>query len=211
MSKRLMVAPKASDCRICQELTPQQAAEVNAAIWPEPGIALRSRGYRTVGQRVAATYGCVVEVKTITRHAQHIEASWRKVAPQSPPPGPTERPVFPTDFAHVSDRMAGLGMAAADHIEDRLPTMEPRELVQVARMGLAAASTAEANRLRSQEVDTAQGMLAAIFGLGGGHLSEGDIPETEVIDVTPVEVLHDEIETEREALRRLQSGEATRA
>lgn len=206
-----MVAPRASDCRICRELTPQQAAEVNAAIWPEPGVALRSRGYRVQATRTAAVYGCAVEVKTITRHAEHIEASWRKVTPQSPPPAPGERPVFPADFTSVAQRMASLGMAAAEHIEDRLPDMEPRELVQVARIGLSAATAREAMRLKAQEVDTAQGMLAAIFGLAGDHLSEGDIPETEVIDVTPVEVLHDEIEAEREALRQLQSGAPARA
>lgn len=206
MTKRAMVAPRASDCRICRELTPIQAAEVNAAIWPEPGIALRSRGYRVQATRAAAVYGCEVEVKTITRHAEHIEHSWRKLTNGSPPPTSGERPVFPTDFQSVATRYAGLGMAAADAIEERLPELEPRELVQVARMGLSAATAREAMRLKAQEVDTAQGMLAAIFGLAGDHLSEGDIPDTEVIDVTPVEVLHAEIEEEREALRQLQAG-----
>lgn len=202
----LMVAPKAAKCRICQELTPQQVAEVNAAIWSVPGVDLRPRGHRPAAQRACAVNGLVIDIKTVDRHADHIAASWHEAKPQSPV-APGERPVFPTDFTTVTERYANLGMAAVDQLEGLIPTMDPKELVPVARMGLGAVQTREAMRLRAQEVQTAEGMLAALFGVAGGHLSEGDIPDVEVIDVTPVEDLHAEVEAERAALEALQAGE----
>lgn len=208
-SPKVIVAPRKRECVLCRDLTPQQTAEVNAAIWPEPGVAVRGRNYRADAVRAAAAQGLAIEAKTVTRHATHVEASWHTATPQHPPAA-GDVPVFATDYQSVMGRMAELGMMAADRVAKRLPEMEDRDLVSVLKTGAAAAGQREAMRLRAQEAENAQGLLAALFGGAAGLITEGDIPEAEVIDVTPtsVEEMLDEVRTEREAAKRLQAGAA---
>ena len=204
-----IVAPRKRACSVCRDLTAEAAAEVNAAIWPEPGVAVRARDYRVAGQRAALAQGLDVEAKTITRHADHIEASWREPTPKKPA-GPREPRVFPTDFQSITTFAVEKGMEALERIGERIPEMDDRDLISVARMGQSASTQREALRLRQQETETAQGLLAAMFGLGAGLLSDADIPEAEVIDVTPhesVEEMLDGVRSERAALVRLQQGE----
>lgn len=204
-----VVAPRKRACSICRDLSPEAAAAVNAAIWPEPGIAIRSRDYRVAGVRAALAQGLDVEAKTVTRHADHIEASWHEPTAKKPP-ARGEVSVFPTDYQSVTTAYVQLGMQAVEKITDRLPEMEPRDLVSVARMGQSASVQRESLRMRQQETETAQGLLAAMFGLGAGLLSDADIPDAEVIDVTPhesVEEMLDVVRSERAALVRLQQGE----
>lgn len=207
--KNIVVAARSSTCRICKGLRPDAVAEVNAAIWPEPGVAARFRDYRTSAVRVAAAHGLEVEVKSVSRHAQHIERSWHVVDAKSPAK-PGELPVFKTDFNSMVDRAATLGAKAMDALDSQMPTLDPKELVAVAKLGVGASVTRESLRLKAQEVDQQSQIIAALGALSSGHISQGDIPETEVIDVTPVEVLLDEVAQEREALARLSAGEAPR-
>lgn len=200
-----MVAQRSRACRICKTLTPEKVAIVNATIWPEPGVALRARSYRSDAVRACAAQGLEIEEKSITRHAIHVEKSWHAATPASPA-APGEVPVFPTDYQSVATLGAKLGVVAMRRLEERVPEMEDRELVATARLGMSAATHREALRLKAQEVDTNKGLLSALFGLGGGLLDESDIPEAEIIDVTPVEDLLDAPRLEREALKRLQAG-----
>jgi len=210
MSRRIVVAQKSATCRICKELATPQVAQVNATIWPEPGIAVRSRDYRAAAVRACAALGLDLEAKSVTRHAAHIESTWHRVGSTSPIAA-GEEPVHPTDYQSVAQRFSAIGMAAAEHIEKRLPDMEDRELLVAGRMGLTAAANREAMRIREREAETTGSLAAAIFGLSSQLISEDDIPESEVIDVTPVEDLLDEVRSERQALKRLQTGEAVRA
>lgn len=212
MTKGPLLAPRKRECRVCTELQPQDVALVNAAIWPEPGVAVRGRNYRADAVRAAAAAGLEIEAKTVTRHATHIEATWHRQRPGSPPPA-NEAPVFPTDYQSVMAKMASLGMQAASIVEERLPGMEDRELVSVLKTGAAAAGQREAMRLRAQEAENATGFLAAMFGGAAGLITESDIPDAEVIDVTPMstEEMLDEVRTERSALKRLQAGDPAAA
>lgn len=203
----MVVAQRARDCKVCA-LPPAQLAEVNAAIWPEPGEKWRAKGYREAAVRVCAVYDLEVEVKTITRHAVHIERSWHRASNRSKP-GPGEITVFPTDYQSVATQAAGLGAQAMGHLAERLPEMEDRDLVAVAKLGVNAATGREALRMRAQEVDQAATIVQALMGFASGHLSEEDLPsDVEVIDVTPREVLLAEVQEERAALKRLAQGEA---
>lgn len=205
----MLVAQRSRTCRICKGLEPAQIADVNAVIWPEPGVAVRARDYRIAAVRAARANGLEVEEKSVTRHATHVERSWHKVD-AGRPASPGELPVFPTDYTSMVGQAAQLGAVAISQLTKRAKSgqMEDRELVAAARIGMTSVQHREALRMRAQEVDTAHALLAAIHGLGGGHISEDDVPETEVIDVTPVEVLHEKVRSEREALKRLQAGEA---
>jgi len=119
-----------------------------------------------------------------------------------------EVPVFPTDYGSVTEMAAQVGMQAMTTIRGRIPTMDNRDLVAVAKLGTAAAGQREALRLRAQEVDQSQAIVEAITGVASGLLDPRDIPEIEVIDITPVEGLVDEVAKERAALKRIAAGSA---
>lgn len=204
--KGVVVAPRKRGCSLCGGLSPREVADVNAAIWPEGPEHARSRSYRTDGVRVAAANGLTVEAKTITRHADHIEASFHIATPKHPPVA-GDIAVMPTDYESVMTKMADVGMRAADRIVDRIDEMDDRDLISVAKLGQTAAAQREALRLRKNEGAQSGLLLQALFGLSGGQLSEGDVPESEVLNVTPPEVMLDEVRQERRALKALQTGE----
>lgn len=201
-----VVAPRKRDCSICR-LPPDVITQVNAAIWPEAGVARRSYGYRTTAQRICRAQGLYLEVKLVTRHAEHIEESWHPVTPGRPAVH-GEIPVHATDYQSVTDKAAGLGMAAMTALEGQIGIMEPRDLVAAAKLGVQAATQKEALRIRQQQADDAGILAAALFGAVSGTITQRDVPEAEVIDVTPVEDLLDEVHQARKALVRLQGGEA---
>jgi hypothetical protein len=205
--RKVLVAQRSQTCRICKELTAERIARVNAVIWPEPGVALRAPAYRIAAVRAAAAEGLTVEEKSVTRHARHIERSWHRVTLDKPT-APGEIPVYPTDYASITDQAAQLGAVAMGSIHKHIVegTLESRELVSVAKMGVQATTQREALRIRQQEIATADNLLSALFGLGAGLLTEADVPEAEFIDVTPVEDMHAEVQAERAALIRLQAG-----
>lgn len=206
MTKGVVVAPKKRECSICTGLSPREVADVNAAIWPEGPEHARGRSYRADGVRVAEANGLTVEAKTITRHADHIEATWH-LATTKHPPSAADLAVMPTDYESVMTRMADIGMQATGRIVERLPEMDDRDLISVAKLGQTAAAQREALRLRKNEGAQAGLLLEALFGLSGGQLNDGDVPESEVLNVTPPEVMLDEVRTERAALKALQVGE----
>lgn len=208
--RKVIVAQRSRVCSICRELNPEAVAIVNAAIWPEPGVALRGRDYRIAAVRAARAGGLDVEAKTITRHAHHVERSWHRVTADHPA-RPGETPVFPTDYDSIVNQAAQAGAVAMARIQTRIPSMEDRDLISVAKMGTSAVGQRKVLQMRAQEVETAQGVVAALFGLASQHIDLGDMPEVEVIDVTPVEVLQDAVRQEREALKRLAAGEASSA
>lgn len=205
--RKVIVAQRSSSCRICKGLSAEQVAAVNEVIWPEPGVRVRNRDYRAAAVRACAAVGLEVEVKSVTRHATHVERTWHEVT-GTQPQRPGEVPVFKTDFNSMVDAAATLGAQAMGELTDRLPDLDPKELVAVAKLGVGAAVTRESLRLKAQEVDQNAAIITALGAMAGGHITTGDMPESEIIDVTPVEVLHAEVEAERASLKRLQAGEA---
>lgn len=212
MRRKVLVAQRSQTCRICKELMPDAIARVNATIWPEPGVALRAPAYRLAAVRAALAEGLKVEEKSVTRHATHIERTWHRVT-MDKPAAAGEIVVYPTDYQSVIDQAAQLGAAAMGSLKTRVDngSMDDRELVAVAKLGVGATAQRESLRVRQQEVETGQGLLASLFGLAAGILSEGDVPDVEVIDVTPVEDLHAEVQAERQALIRLQASPTGRS
>lgn len=211
MKQKVIVAQRSRACSVCR-LPPQSVAVVNATIWPVPGEKLRARNYRIDAVRACASFGVEVEQKTITRHASHVERSWHKVT-DAQPAAPGEVPVFPTDYGSMVGQAAQLGAHAMAQLGKRVSEgrLEDRDLIAAAKLGTSAVTQREALRLRAKEVDQSEAIIAALGGLVSGHIDMDDFPEAEVIDVTPVEVLHAEISEEREALKRLAAGEASGA
>lgn len=205
-SKNLIVAQRSGRCRVCS-LPPETIAAVNAVIWPDPGVSRARNGdYRAAAQRVCAANGMTIEVKTITRHAEHTERSWHRVTPRSPA-RPGEIAVVATDYQSMVEKAATMGAQAMDHVITRLPEMEDRDLIAAAKVGMGAVVGREALRLKAQEVDQTQAIVAALTGLASGHITEADIPDAEVINVTPPEVLLAQVHQTRTRLERLSQGE----
>jgi hypothetical protein len=168
---------------------------INIAVWDDD---VRNAAYleRALAVVRANPVSIALTKGKITRHAEHTEASWRRVLNPRSLVG-RERTVFPIDYESVTDRAAGLGMAAMEQIEARVGSgeMADRELVGVAKLGVAAVAEREKSRQRAN--DPHQTVLA-IFGITSGHLV---IPPGTVRDVTPLAELEAELESERTALR----------
>jgi hypothetical protein len=211
VKQKVIVAQRSRACSVCR-LPPESVAVVNATIWPIPGEKIRGRNYRIDAVRACASFGLVLDAKTITRHASHVERSWHRVTAQQPA-APGEVPVFATDYQSMVGQAAQLGAHAIDRLKKRVAdgALDDRDLIAAAKLGTSAVTQREALRMRAQEVDQQGAIVAALTGLTSGHIDMGDFPEVEVIDVTPVEVLHAEVSAEREALKRLASGEDGRA
>jgi hypothetical protein len=179
-------------CRIC-ELPPDQRQEVNAAIWDG---RKRRRTYRHAGQRAfAAVTRGHIDRKTVTRHADHIEGSWREATPDDPMAG-REVPVFAPDLESLTDRAAIIGGAAMDAIETKVldGTLGDRELLGVAKLGLGARQRQlelEQNKSRPEVA------ILAIVGVASGHVR---LPEAEVIDVADPTRLKAAVQEERQRL-----------
>lgn len=200
----MRAAPVKHDCVIC--IAPELIRRVvDIAIWPEGGI-VRSANYRSAGARAAsqaamsmppvdgkedprAARYSELDPKTITRHADHIEESWREFEP-----GETLRPdevVIATDFGSVTEQMARVGMLAAGGLSTligqdpvRFAALFPKEAIAASKLGLQAAGVKEASRLkRNQQVID----VAAIFAASSGHHrpvdSGGDEDEASLDDL----------------------------
>ena len=202
-----MVAPlrehaaNGAGCLVCDLPEPQRLA-VNGAIWDG---RRRAQQYRVAGRRAyQAQTGELCDLKVIGRHADHVEKTWHEATPKTPA-APGEAPVFATDYKSITERAALLGVQAMEVLGEMIDsrTLEARELVNLAKSGLLAR---QAQENIAASAKRPQLEIRAIFAIGSGH-AEG-WPEHEVIDVTPVEVLYEEVGSERAALKRLQSGEA---
>jgi len=194
-------APLKGDCVICQAPEPTRVA-INAAIWPGDGM-MRSVTYRADGVEVAQTSGvpelAKMNVKTITRHAEHIEASWREV-PQNGRLHADEAPVK-ADFLSVTDlgaRLGALGLKAMGDAIEQDPMawalLRPKETIAAAKVGLTASVAAENSRLKrnQQAID-----VMAIFAMSSGH---APVIPTDELDDVPLDVLRAAIGDERKQL-----------
>jgi len=189
-------APLKGDCVICQQPEAIRVA-VNRAIWPDD--LMRSTSYRAAGVRACKQMGGPnIEVKTVTRHADHIEASWREVEPGERLRD-NEVPVA-ADFASVTTSGAELGEIVKQGLKE-LVSKDPmafaafrtKEAIAIAKLGLQSATAAEGARLKRQQqaID-----VIALFGVSSGHIRPAGEPD----DAEDGEVLEDlraEVATER--------------
>lgn len=175
----MRAAPLKGDCVICQAPEPIRVA-VNAAIWPH-GEAVRAADYRAAGVRAAGQLAQTIpdaeryhdlDPKTITRHADHVEGSWREVTPGRPL-GYDEVPVA-TDFASVVEAGTRLGMKAMAGLESLIDVdpiafaaLRTKEAIAVAKLGVGSSGMRETSRLKrnQQAID-----VMAIFASSSGHV-----------------------------------------
>lgn len=201
----VIVAPRKERCSICDQV-PAVIAEINTAIWAQAGVDTRRQHYRADAQRVAKANGLEVEVKTITRHADHVAATWHP-ATEKMPARIGDIAVHPTDYESVVTKAAAIGQQAMEQIARDLPEYEPKVVVAVAKMGVTAVSHRAALDARKETDRTVDRLAAALFGVQSGHMR--DVPDMEIIDVTPVEDLLEEVHAERALLEERARGVTT--
>lgn len=207
----MRAAPLKGDCLICQAPEIIRVA-INAAIWPGEGIA-RSVSYRADAVRVAQESGnpklANLNVKTITRHADHIEDSWREIGP-----GQTFRtgevPLV-TDFASVMEAGARLGAVGLKALGDALEAdpelwvnLRPKETIAMTKLGIGAVVARETSRLKrnQQAID-----VMAIFAAGSGHIpSSGSANDERDTDVAAMKA---DLAEERRLLTATSRGDAS--
>jgi len=203
----MRAAPKKGDCIICQAPEPIRVA-VNVAIWHE-GSVIRTANYRAAGVRAASQVAMTVpaadryselDPKTITRHADHIEDSWREVT-AGDRLEPDELPVA-HEFGDVTAAASELGMLAMGGLRtvvardpESFAALRPKEAIALAKVGVVAAGARETSRLKrnQQRID-----VMAIFALSAGFVDRGDSAAAE--DRATVEELRAEVAAERLAL-----------
>lgn len=190
-----MYAPKKAGCKVCT--IPQPGwSEVNAAVWDNQE---RRTDYAAAGTRACAAQGTPVNIKTLVKHVEHIEASWHSGLQY--PPTSREHSVFPVDYVSLTERAARMGSDAMQHLTERLDGMETKDLIAVAKLGIGARQHErgiEAKDRRSHEKN-----VIAVFGFVSGHM---DIPEVEVKDVTPIGEMRTAFEEERRRLEERAAG-----
>jgi hypothetical protein len=206
----------ATGCSVCAEPL-EVVQQINAAIWtPERE---RRRNYRTAALAVYAKQGkcdddlCIrtlddgehdrhLDPKTVTRHAEHVEVSWRVATAERLPSG-REKPVFPIDYDSVTDAAAEVGVRAMQYLSARieLGEVEDRDLVAAAKLGVGAVATRA--KIESAQRNPQIGVLA-LMGVVSGHL---EAPPGEVVDVTPLDELMSGLQAERAELEALAQGE----
>lgn len=191
MSNGVVVARPKSGCKVCA-LPIEKRQEVNAAVWD--GRARRPK-YREAGKRAFESFGDTINVKAITRHADHVEDGWREATPDDPAAG-RERAVFPSDYESLTERAALAGAQALNQLEQRVIAgeVEDRELLGLAKLGLGARQKQEELRAASKRPEIA---LMAIIGIASGHV---EMPESEVIEVVDPQTLTETVREERRLL-----------
>lgn len=189
------VAPLKGDCRICQQPEKIRLA-VNTAIWPDGNE--RSDSYRaSAAATFAALAGEKINVKTVTRHAEHVERTRRAVTRKTPMDEDVhERPVIATDFFSVAEKASRVGMLALGRMEGFVENgdIEVKDAIAIARLGVTAAAKGEESRLKrgNQQIE-----MMAIFAAVSGFVPEaGTVP----INVTPIEDLKANVAAERQRL-----------
>jgi hypothetical protein len=190
------VAPLKGDCVVCQQPEKVRLA-VNTAIWPDG--ERRARTYRAKGAAAyVAMTGERINVKTVTRHAEHVESTRRAVTRDTPMDEDRhERPVVATDFFSVADKASRVGMLALERMEQFLEGTEPvavKDAIAIARLGVAASAKGEDSRLKRG--DQAIELMAVFASVSGFVPDVGNVPR----NVTPVGDMKAAVVNERRRL-----------
>jgi hypothetical protein len=178
-------------CKLCAE--PQAVlGGLNKAIWGE-GMT-RQRGYIRLAGEALAEHDLIVDQKTILRHADHVEATWRTETPRQPMTD-EERPL--TEFGPVMDRISRIGLKAGAKLEELIDgdLLQGKELVAAAKLALNAQATKEMARLKQKGLPDMS--VQAIFLIGTDVV---ELNPHEVRNVTPASELRAEMDEERRLL-----------
>lgn len=190
----MKAAPLKGDCKVCQYPEALRLA-VNGAIWSEDGVR-----YTTYIARALAVlegfpdHRC--DRKTVMRHVEHVEATWRDVV-AGEVIGTEDVPLV--SYGDVAAKARWLGDRVLDRVGQLVNDpaahilLTPKDLVAVG--GLAHRYAALEEQLRVKQRGQDADLIKAVFMASAGHLPSAD-PDEEVT----VTDLHAEVAEQRRLL-----------
>ena len=135
------LVPRKAGCWVCEKVASPE--DVTVRLFSPGGVRLQGRG----STRAAAAYvegmGYSVPRDLMTRrlnvHGEHVEVSM--VGGQPAAPGALARiePPGPAYWLDANQAAVNVGFEALGMIHERMPEMEDKELVAVAKLGVVAA------------------------------------------------------------------------
>ena len=173
-----VLVPRSAGCWVCR--TVAVVEDVTVRLFTADGS--RRADYRDAKEYVRAIgYGAVPD-RTLTRylsqHAKHVETAMAG-GPAVPAELTKIAPVGPAHWLDVNQNAVETGNAALARLNARLDVMEDRELVAVAKLGVAAAQKVgdwEAKGRKLAQVDELIKLASGRTG-EGGEIEAGDVEE----------------------------------
>lgn len=135
------LVPRKAGCWVCEKVaTPE---DVTVRLFSEDGTRLSGRGaYSSAANYVRGICHGQVSTATMNRrlanHADHVEVAMRG-GPAAPSALTRIEPPGPAYWLDVNQNAINVGNQAIGAIAARLPDMEDKELVAVAKLGIVAA------------------------------------------------------------------------
>lgn len=166
----MRAAPLKGDCKVCQYPEALRLA-VNGAIWTEDGT--RFATYIARAQAILAGFPeHKIDRKTVMRHVDHVENTWRDVL-SGEVVRPDEVPVVSYGDAAATARFLGLRVLerAGELVNhpNAHAILPPKDLVSIGNLAHKYAALEEQLRVkqRGQDAD----LIKAIFAASAGHIA----------------------------------------
>lgn len=164
------LAPRLPGCRVCSAV--HALEDVAWRIWREDGSFIGYTDAAAYLRSIGMTGSDEAIRKRIARHRAHVEAWLAEGAPNAYTPGveavrriaTAER--GPVRWLDVAQTGAELGMESLRLLSMRLGTMDDRDLIAVAKLGLGAANKIGDMEARGRALYQVDGILRLAAGLG---------------------------------------------
>ena len=134
------LVPRKAGCWVCDKLASSE--DVTVRLFSEDGTRRQGRGATAEAARYVTGMGYAMSSnllnRRLTHHADHIEAGMTATVVR---PGNLTRlePAGPAHWLDVNQNAVNIGNEALGAIQARIPDMEDKELVAVAKLGVTAA------------------------------------------------------------------------
>jgi hypothetical protein len=173
-----VLVPRSAGCWVCRTVAVVEDVTVRLftadgskkADYRDAKAYVRAIGYSAIPDRTLGRY--------LSQHAKHVEAAMAG-GPAAPAELTRIAPVGPSHWLDVNQNAVDIGNEALGVLKSRLDVMEDRELVAVAKIGVAAAQKVgdwEAKGRKLAQVDELIKLASGRTG-EGGEIEAGDDEE----------------------------------
>jgi hypothetical protein len=136
------LVPRKSGCWICERVANPE--DVTVRLFGPDGIRLQGRGAYTAAANYVKGMGYAIPhdqmIRRLKIHGEHVELSMdNQVVPALPGSLIPVQPPGPAYWLDVNQNAVNVGNDALTMISSRMPEMEDKELVAVAKIGVTAA------------------------------------------------------------------------
>jgi hypothetical protein len=135
------LVPRKAGCWICERVANPE--DVTVRLFGPDGIRLQGRGAYTAAANYVKGMGYTVAhdlmIRRLKIHGEHVELSMQAGKPALPGSLIPVKPEGPAYWLDVNQNAVNVGNDALSMISQRMPEMEDKELVAVAKIGVTAA------------------------------------------------------------------------